>query len=111
MEKHELIDLAIENLDMAVARCEHMYPSDVSDYEYYKNTTYSPSTKWSQGGEIIERVGVTVQKEGSTWSAYFRDRLFAEDGTEYFSTGDTPLIAAMRCYVASMIGQNSLTIL
>jgi hypothetical protein len=58
---------------------------------------YSPSTKWSQGGPIIERERIQLcDAEDSQWMAYTSD-------TE-FCTGPTPLIAAMRCYVASKLG-------
>ena len=67
---------------------------------------YSPSTDWAQGGPIIEREGITVSKEDSSWSAYFRDNLFEEDGSEFWSVGQTPPIAAMRCYVASKLGDS-----
>ena len=65
---------------------------------------YRPSVAWQQGGPIIEREGVTVSKEDGCWSAYFRDNLFEDDGSEHWQTGPTPLIAAMRCYVSSKLG-------
>jgi len=61
---------------------------------------YTPSTDWAQGGPIIEREKMTVrvshQFQG-LWGAT------SEYGTTN-STGPTPLIAAMRCYVASKLG-------
>jgi hypothetical protein len=71
---------------------------------------YAPSTNWSQGGPIIEREGICLRKEpdGSGWYAVTDGKNFldgrccaagASDGG-----GDTPLIAAMRCYVASKLG-------
>lgn len=62
------------------------------------------STDWAQGGPIIEREGITVSKEEGCWYAYFRDNLFNYDGSECCQTGPSPLIAAMRCYVASKLG-------
>ena len=62
---------------------------------------YNPSTDWAQGGAIIEREGISVcPDEIAPWCAFF------DHGTaEYaFYTGNTPLIAAMRCYVASKLG-------
>lgn len=59
------------------------------------------STDWSEGGAIIEREGISVcPDEIAPWCAFF------DHGTaEYaFYTGETPLIAAMRCYVASKLG-------
>jgi len=62
---------------------------------------YNPSTDWAQGGAIIEREEISVcPDEIAPWCAFF------DHGTaEYaFYTGNTPLIAAMRCYVASKLG-------
>jgi Protein of unknown function (DUF2591) len=59
----------------------------------------SPSTDWSQGGPIIEREGIGFRGCGKNWCAFnWGD---AESGWQY---GPTPLIAAMRCYVASKFG-------
>jgi hypothetical protein len=73
--------------------------------EAVENTIRCYSTDWAQGGTIIEREGITVQcEEVGVWSAYFREFLFEGDGTDRFSEGPTPLIAAMRCFVASKLG-------
>ena len=54
------------------------------------------STDWAQGGPIIEREEIDlVQICPGTWRAFNAGRLFH---------GPTPLIAAMRCYVASKLG-------
>ena len=57
---------------------------------------YTPSTNWAQGGPIIERERINLEPfkniNGEQWSS---------DG-EWDSP--TPLIAAMRCYVASKLG-------
>lgn len=59
---------------------------------------YSPSTDWSQGGPIIERECITLRcYTDALWDASI-GRL------DYVSDGPTPLIAAMRCYVASKLG-------
>lgn len=57
------------------------------------------SSAWSQGGPIIEREKiVTAFEYGSGfWQAYMQ----GEGGLFH---GPTPLIAAMRCYVASKLG-------
>ena len=63
--------------------------------------TYSPSTDWSQGGPIIEREGMGIeQDQDGIWFASYD--LSAE--VAWGATGPTPLIAAMRCYVASKLG-------
>ena len=63
----------------------------------YKNISHS--TDWAQGGPIIERekIGLSYDIERMGWSAFFYD------GDDVF--GGTPLIAAMRCYVASRLGE------
>jgi len=59
------------------------------------------STDWAQGGPIIEReaIQITPDEYTGTWSAYMTN-----EGEPYVGTGPTPLIAAMRCYVASKLG-------
>lgn len=64
---------------------------------------WSPSTDWSQGGPIIDREKITVCWQGATWvGSTFNVRV--SDEYEFHKTGPTPLIAAMRCYVASKLG-------
>lgn len=61
-------------------------------------SVYQPSTNWAQGGTIIEREKIaTYVEDGPIWTA----RYSGTTGTCY---GDTPLIAAMRCYIASKLG-------
>lgn len=88
-------------LDWAVAKIEFPEP----DYEDADRLVYvhgddefhfSPSTNWAQGGPIIEREYIDLQclphKDGGlVWRTFHAD-------------GPTPLIAAMRCYVASKLG-------
>lgn len=61
--------------------------------------TYSPSTDWSQGGPIIERekMDIGLHENGKDWVAV-RERW-------KWNVGPTPLIAAMRCLVASKFGE------
>jgi hypothetical protein len=66
---------------------------------------FEPSTDWAQGGPIIERehIELTFDRDGPDilWHA----KKYAFDGTLLWSeSGPTPLIAAMRCYVASKLG-------
>jgi hypothetical protein len=56
----------------------------------------SPSTDWAQGGPIIEREGIALEK--------YRDYWVANPTRDPTAHGQTPLIAAMRCYVASKLG-------
>lgn len=63
---------------------------------------YSPSTNWSQGGPIIEREGITVchgsPVHGLEWLACDRSSTHIQHGPSY-------LIAAMRCFCASKLGE------
>lgn len=84
MNTSDLISLA---LDWAVAKCVGRgYP-------------YPASTDWSVGGPIIEREIYCLQHlqmgEGYEWVAV---------GVEVSAYGPTALVAAMRCYVASKLG-------
>ena len=54
--------------------------------------------KWEHGGPIIEREKITLEWTGEDWMAYIKH------DAEFF--GVTPLIAAMRCYVASKLGDD-----
>ena len=60
------------------------------------------STDWQESGSIIEREGIQIQKHKSGWVALPEDAQFSE---EEYQEGSTPLIAAMRCYVASKLGE------
>lgn len=58
------------------------------------------STDWAQGGPIIERWVSDLSQRGE-WYAQIQ----INDVPEYAkASGPTPLIAAMRCYVASKLG-------
>ena len=60
---------------------------------------WCPSTNWAQGGLIIERERIALDIWGDEWLA---TRI--EDPAISEAIGPTPLIAAMRCYVASKLG-------
>ena len=76
-------------------------------------TPFRPSTDWRHGGPIIERADISFRKyhrpDSPTHGTYYA-KICMESGTIiYWSkktdyTGPTPLIAAMRCYVASRLG-------
>jgi hypothetical protein len=62
------------------------------------------STNWEYGGPIIERKRLCVTPGNGYWGSVVHDRLFEDDGSDHHALGPTPLIAAMRCYVASELG-------
>lgn len=62
------------------------------------------STDWSQGGPIIEREGGTLWSTNASGWRYKWPYNHANDIEGPSMIGPTPLIAAMRCYVASKLG-------
>jgi hypothetical protein len=86
-------------LDWMVAKCEYGATKNIP--------TGFPafSEDWSQGGPIIEREKMTVGTcVGDTqWAA----DIYQGAGLDIKASrvGPTPLIAAMRCYVASKLGE------
>ena len=113
-------ELTSAALDWAVAKCRGFDGLDddlwlmregIADMPLH---AYTPSTDWAQGGPIIEREMLDLRKVYSNgrpstnpydcWKAeiVFRDeKLVAGD---FFAYGPTPLIAAMRCLIASKLG-------
>lgn len=60
------------------------------------------STNWSQGGPIIERECIEISCIHTTgWTP---DTWTARHPQRFRAKGPTPLIAAMRCFVASRLG-------
>ena len=92
MKTNELTGAA---LDWMVNKCSGM-TRDVALSGHY---TYKPSTNWAQGGPIIEREEIAhwPDEEGGWFAS-------ANEGQGKDFHGPTPLIAAMRCYVASVFG-------
>ena len=73
----------------------------------HKDCTAPPySTDWAFGGPIIEREGIVVDiRKEHGWVAA-REFWYLQDAADHdlCSTGPTYLIAAMRCFVASQLG-------
>ena len=101
MKTAELTGAAI---DWAVASCEGVeWESADSFLAYHEPGDMNYSTDWAQGGPIIEREGITVEYlHDSRWVA--RHPTAKRHSRSIFGDGHTPLIAAMRCYVASKLG-------
>lgn len=89
----ELIGAA---LDWAVAKCEGL-KGVVADGPVMRE--YHPSTNWGQGGPIIEQWAIDLLYRDSVWRAL---RHVGDCPT--MGSGPTPLVAAMRCYVSSRLG-------
>jgi hypothetical protein len=62
--------------------------------------TYYPSYRWEQGGPIIDRKKISIIEYDGVWKA----RKENEGTLDSIGSGPTPLIAAMRCRVASKLG-------
>ena len=124
-------DLTGAALDWAVAKCEGCRVE--FDHQYTEETKFDGwwqlgpnhwqplnkySTDWAQGGPIIER-----EKIGVWLATYYVDKDGVEYGNHWYAEmgctaenvdlrycdvtdGPTPLIAAMRCYVASKLGDD-----
>ena len=83
-------------LDWAVAQCE-----GVSVRNGFDDNCPEYSTDWAQGGPIIEREGFELCRlESSAFGIEWRAQIDCD--CRFY--GPTPLIAAMRCYVASKLG-------
>lgn len=90
-------------LDGAVAKCWYGDDYDLSIPLFDDGLIFAPSTNWAHGGPIIERKEIFLAKSilgGWTGSIYTGDRNCILHGAP------TPLIAAMRCYVASKLGED-----
>ena len=73
-------------------------------YDDGEKVLYEPDTNWAQGGLIIEQEAISVTASyAEYWSARILLNLDEHDEATV-SFGPTPLIAAMRCYVASKLG-------
>jgi hypothetical protein len=69
---------------------------------------YRPSSDWQDGGSIIERERISVWRYPNldSWHAAMqfdvpRDEFLT---LKHYYTGPTPLIAAMRCFIAAKFG-------
>ena len=88
-------------LDWAVAKCEvgAEFIGEINDPHFY-------STDWALAGPIVEREKIDLNyfpdgsyDNGGAWMATRTDGPAVSE-----EEGDTPLAAAMRCYVASKLG-------
>jgi hypothetical protein len=103
-------------LDWAVAKCagwETVTATDndgayvwlQKDDKYRSLESYRPSTNWAQGGPIIERERINIRPNQA--DAHFKAFvIISPTGLAHRHDGPTPLIAAMRCLVASKLGDD-----
>lgn len=78
----------------------------------YEWDEWKPSTNWAQGGPIIEKEQITLRFSENNWVAeWWADNSGMAKNPEQrfvhnrYKVGSRPLIAAMRCYVASKLGE------
>jgi hypothetical protein len=105
-------------LDWAVAKCEPSIrlTQRIDSFKHYGGCVlahggvYSPSTDWAQAGPIIDKHKITLARgndlyfpKGNERGEYYEELWLAHMG-EFRAQGQTMLIAAMRCYVASKLG-------
>jgi len=102
-------DLIGPALDWAVAKCEDesvrvaggrvrfALSQFTNDYDLY-----SPSSDWAQGGPIKTRERISTQiKHDGWWVACIYNM---NDDPTYIKLAHSELVAAMRCLVASKLG-------
>lgn len=103
-------------IDWLVAKCEGF---SYEAYEYTRNKWakglhipdhWKPSENWSQSGPIIDRMfseGLRIHNAEHVTGVHNSNLIAASlKGSEWFHFGPTLSIAAMRCYIASRMGDN-----
>ena len=69
--------------------------------------SYRPSSDWAHGGPIIERERIKLMPTiptAETWHATKCSSATLADMIVWRGKADTPLVAAMRCYVSQKFG-------
>jgi hypothetical protein len=85
-------------LDWAVTKCETGQPLDTRGAFL---VAFKYSTDWAQGGPIIEREKIEVTYQSDVeWQAGQYPTI------DDLHCGPTPLVAAMRCFVAAKLGDD-----
>ena len=113
-------DLTGPALEWAVATCENQgitivpaeeiisYPKATQALAFPTNgpCPFRYSTNWSQGGPIIEREKINVNFYDTDQPAQWGGSIYDVWEEKVRIHGPTPLVAAMRCYVASKLGDD-----
>jgi hypothetical protein len=93
-----------------VARIKKNGPFHLRGVFGYHPTAWSPTTNWSQGGPIIEREKINTVYRTFRYAEWVGSYEEVSPDWDYWDlrqfshSGPTPLIAAMRCFVASKLG-------
>ena len=90
-------------LDWAVAKCEGHTGKWVDDDTHgnHVERPFSPSTDWAQSGPIVEHERIDIYTQ---YPCVGVSNWYARSKGKILGVGKTPLEAAMRCYVASKLG-------
>lgn len=107
MKQVKIQDIQGKALDYLVAKCEGATDEWSRDKPFFWNgytciregahdVSFKPSTNWDHGGPIIERENIGVWWDGE-WHAKYNGCFDVQDARQ-------PLVTAMRCYVASKLG-------
>jgi hypothetical protein len=117
--KIKTYELIGNSLDWAVAKCEggiYLRPSVRNSFwmwpgepARYSKQAPSYSTDWAQGGPIIEREKIDLLTEKRMPDSWLASVARYQNGKRLIGWrlhqyGPTPLVAAMRCLVASKLG-------
>ena len=119
--KHKTSELSGALLDVAVAKAEGTTNVRIEDWgqgdlcvtalNAFEPVPFRPSSNWSNGGPIIDRERISLiapmlGRHMELWTAG-TGAVQTYDGLEldHEQEGDTGLIAAMRCFVASKLGE------
>jgi len=106
--KIKTVDLTGAALDWAVAKCEDEEVTMVKGQleTRWTENGWSPSSNWAQGGPIIERECIQLEyRVAVQWIATrVEGSSVCEVSVPYNLKGRPQLIAAMRCYVMSQLG-------
>lgn len=123
----KISELTLKQLDAWVARAEetpfvmrngfpcreeefdpeiHCHESSTKEWKCWTRLQYS--SEWSYGGPIIQRASIALmQATDKLWAAEkWTGEPETREDTFVMAYGDTPLIAAMRCYVESKFGDD-----
>lgn len=108
-------------LDWAVAMCEGATEEWRADgpflwrgwpviREHGSDINYSPSSVWADAGPILEREGIWLRGPHDATTPDGKvvmtvDYWYAHIAHKHVQNAHKPLVAAMRCYVASKLGE------
>lgn len=112
--KHKVAELLGAELDAAVAKAEGEQDVVLEDWgrglqctmvRCFERVPFCPSRSWSYGGPIIDRERIELLYLGdSEWQSACNPNAIEAYDIAKWSYANTPLIAAMRAYVASKFG-------